>query len=424
MAQSLQLSHAPKHIRRVNRLPLFIAGAMIVIFFIVIVAGLASRGIGSRADLDAEISSGGSASSFAENIKRGVADGIIAEPSTSVAEDTAVGTLTEMAHSEVKIDPETTPPPANVAQVETHGNEHDWLTQFERERREQLLRERHRQDMARIQARNAAFESPLAVEIKNRPEPMEYPGSTPSSDTPASPNPAALLSKALEGRGGDVNLQSSKDAFFNADIKELGYLPSTVVPAQSPFELKRGSVIPATLITGINADLPGRISAQVNHPIYDTATGRHILIPQGTKLFGRYDSEVAFGQSRVLVIWTDLIFPNGSTLQIGGMAGTDAGGYGGFKDKVDRHILRTFGSAALVALIGAGIDMSLPADYRDRGRDTASDAARRSFAETFGRVAERTIGKNLDVQPTLNIRPGYIFNVLVDQDIIFPSAYR
>jgi len=425
MAQSLQLSHTPKHIRRVNRLPLFVAGAMMIIFFAVIVAGLASRGIGNRTDLEADISSGGSSSSFAENIKRGVADGIIAEPSkTPEIRDIAAEPLTEPSLSQVKTNLETISPPAKIAKTEIRGNEDDWLVQFERERNEQLLRERHRQEMARLQARNAALDSPLAVEIKNGPEPTDYPGSAPTSGTPSARNPAEVLAKALEGRGGDPNLQASKEAFFNTDIKELGYLPRTVVPAQSPFELKRGSVIPATLITGINSDLPGRISAQVNHPIYDSATGRYLLIPQGTKLFGRYDAEVAFGQSRVLVIWTDLIFPNGSTLQIGGMAGTDAEGYGGFKDKVDRHLLKTFGSAALVALIGAGIDMSLPSDQRDRDRDTASDAARRSFAETFGRVAERSIGKNLDVQPTLRIRPGYVFNVLVDQDIIFPVAYR
>lgn len=424
MAQSLQLSHTPKHIRRVNRLPLFVAGAMMIIFFAVIVAGLASRGIGHRSDIGAEVSSGGSASSFAENIKRGVADGIIAEPleatrTGDVAAELSVGAPL----SDVRTAPEKTSLPADNAETKSQGNEDDWLNQFERERKEQLLREGHRQDMARLQARDAALDSPLTVEIKEGAEPTKMESAV-SGNTPASRNPAEVLARALEGKEADPNLQASKEAFFNSDIKELGYLPKGVIAAQSPFELKRGSVIPATLITGINSDLPGRISAQVNHPIYDSATGRHLIIPQGTKLFGRYDAEVAFGQSRVLVVWTDLIFPNGSTLQIGGMAGTDAEGYGGFKDKVDRHLLRTFGSAALVALIGAGIDMSLPTDQRDRGRDTASDAARRSFAETFGRVAERTIAKNLDVQPRLSIRPGYVFNVLVDQDIVFPGAYR
>ena len=193
------------------------------------------------------------------------------------------------------------------------------------------------------------------------------------------------------------------------------------MPQQSRYELKRGSVIPATLITGINSDLPGRITAQVSQNVYDSATGHYLLVPQGTKLFGRYDSKVSFGQSRVLVVWTDIIFPNGSTLQIGGMAGTDAQGYGGFNDKVDRHYLRTFGSAVLLAVIGTGIDIALPESSTLATQDTASDAARRNFAETFGRVTERTISKNLDLQPTLRIRPGYKFNILVDQDIVFPG---
>ncbi|MNV74631.1 Bacterial conjugation TrbI-like protein [compost metagenome] len=105
------------------------------------------------------------------------------------------------------------------------------------------------------------------------------------------------------------------------------------------------------------------------------------------------------------------------------MAGTDSEGYGGFKDKVDNHYLKTFGSAALVALIGTGIDMSMPQSSTLATQDTASDAARRNFAETFGRVAEQAISKNLGVQPTITIRPGYRFNVLVDQDIIFPGLY-
>lgn len=214
------------------------------------------------------------------------------------------------------------------------------------------------------------------------------------------------------------------EGIFNADLKGVGYLPNGVVPKQPPYELKRGSIILATLITGINSDLPGRITAQVSLNVFDSATGYRLLISQGTKLLGHYDSKVSFGQSRVLVVWTDIIFPNGSTLQIGGMAGTDAHGYGGFNDKVNNRYLKTFGSAVLIARIGTGIDASMPESATLAMQDTASDAARRNFAGSFGRVAEQTIGKNLNVPPTLEIRPGYKFNVLVDQDIIFPANYR
>lgn len=423
MVQSLELSGAPKHIRRVNRLPLLVVGAMLVVFVIIIVVGLASRGIGRRADTGQDMGSDGSASTYAENLKRGVSDGIIGEP-LQPAGDTALKAPSTSVATEDRAEVEQTSAPRTVRDLGREDTEDAWLSRLERERAEQLVRERHRQEMARLQARNAALDSPMTVEVADR---FEANGNQTDAGTGRAPpprNPAELYAQLQAGVVPDPNLQSSKDAFFNADIKELGYLPNGVVPARSPFELKRGTVIPATLISGINSDLPGRISAQVNHPIYDSATGRHLLVPQGAKLFGRYDAEVSFGQSRVLVIWTDLIFPDGSTLQLGGMAGTDAEGYGGFTDKVDRHLLKTFGSAALVALFGAGMDMSLPSEPRERDRSSASDAARRSFAETFGRVAERTITKNLDVQPTLRIRPGYIFNVLVDQDIIFPRAYR
>jgi len=229
----------------------------------------------------------------------------------------------------------------------------------------------------------------------------------------------------MTGANSDPNGQARKERFFNQDIAELGYLPNPVVPQMSPYELKRGSVIPATLITGINSDLPGRITAQVSQNVYDSATGRHLLVPQGAKLFGRYDSNVSFGQNRVLVIWTDIIFPNGSTLQLGGMAGTDSAGYGGFNDRVDNHYFRTFGSAVLVALIGAGTEMMIPQDRNAFGTsNSAEDAARRSFAETFGQMSQQTLSRNLNVQPTLKIRPGYRFNVLVDQDIVFPGASR
>lgn len=433
MVQSLHLSGSEdkKHpIARVNRLPLLAAGALVVIFFGVIIIGLSTRGLGDRPDVGTETSSNGLASSYAESLKRGVANGIISEPQQPIVRTSAnPHSETPVSEHEDRSMRETAPATAENTNPANDRrdteSEKEWLERLQREQREQLLRERHRQEMARLQARDAAHDSPLVVEIAESRQPDIGSDRNAASKAQPTRHVADLYAAALEGTAAaDTNRQASKEAFFNEDIKELGYLPNGVVPAQSHFELKRGSVIPATLISGINSDLPGRISAQVNQSIYDSATGRHLLVPQGAKLFGRYDAEVSFGQSRVLVIWTDLIFPNGSTLQIGGMAGTDAEGYAGFNDKIDRHLLRTFGSAALIALIGAGMDMSLPSEDRNGRRDNASDAARRSFAETFGRVAERTIGKHLDVQPTLRIRPGYIFNVLVEQDIIFPGIYR
>lgn len=431
MVQSLQLgnpnpSAGDKGMKRLNRMPVFIGIGIAVLFLAVLVYGLSSRGyrFGQQAPQDGGASS--PASSFAEQMKRGVKDGIIGDRDDPPAfQPSPVITTPDTVHKKL---PEERPEPQQARRPQTESDE-EWSVRMLREQREQIAREQHRQRMASLQAKSAALDSPLKVDISDveakgvgtagaasRQQPGRAVGGT--SDLYA-----AALRAGAAGAGGDQNGQTSKEDFFNTDIKDLGYLPNQVVPQQSRYELKRGSVIPATLISGISSDLPGRITAQVSQNVFDSATGHVLLVPQGTKLFGRYDSKVSFGQSRALVVWTDIIFPNGSTLQIGGMAGTDSEGYGGFKDKVDNHYLRTFGSAALVALIGTGIDMALPESSTLANQDTASDAARRNFAETFGRVAEQTISKNLNVQPTIKIRPGYRFNVLVDQDIIFPGLY-
>jgi type IV secretion system protein VirB10 len=427
MAQSLQLGasgdDAQQGMRRLNRLPIVIAIAVTLLFFAVVVLGLSWRGLSFNRSTELAAAAGTPATSFGDQLKRGVSNGIIGEP-----EKQDIFKPTPIVDQN-KTDDEPIVGRRPIEQRPRPETKEDWKTRLKLEQDEQYLREVQRQRMARLQASAAAHDSPLKVDFAYIDGDTD--ASKPSTTRASAETGGAsgnlyetALNAGLQRQNVDQNGQISKEDFLNQDIKDLGYLPNQIVPALSLFELKRGSVIPATLITGLNSDLPGRITAQVSQNVYDSATGHRLLIPQGAKLFGRYDSKIAFGQGRVLVVWTDLIFPNGSTLQIGGMAGTDAEGYGGFKDKVDRHLLRTFGSAALIALIGTGIDMSVPESSKLTRQDNASDAARRNFAETFGRVAEQTISKNLNVQPTIQIRPGYKFNLLVDQDIIFPSAYR
>jgi len=430
MAQSLKLGGAAEegrgNIRRLNRLPIAIVVVLVVAFLGVIVYGLSTRGLFFKRDAGPGESSGNPASTYADQLKRGVSDGIIGEP----VEPPGLQPTPVDARKQTSSNPLPGPHSETQQQIEPAAEQDEqWRARLRREQEEQWIREQQRERMARLQANDAAYDAPIAIDRNKLETSAGHTAADAGTGAHQPPDaPMDLYSAALRaGLGGqnlDPNRQTSKQDFFNADIKELGYLPNRVVAQQSPFELKRGSVIPAILITGINSDLPGRISAQVSQNIYDSATGYRLLIPQGAKLFGRYDSKVSFGQQRVLVVWTDIIFPNGSTLQVGGMAGTDAQGFGGFKDNVNNHYLKTFGSAILIALIGTGIDMSVPQSSTLSTQDTASDAARRNFAETFGKVTERTIDKNLDVQPTLEIRPGYRFNVLVDQDIIFPGVYH
>ncbi|NTF44045.1 conjugal transfer protein TrbI [Rhizobium sp. AC27/96] len=430
MVQSLQLGTSSQAadengMRRLNRLPIIIAIIVVVLFVGIVVIGLSLRGLSfNRGGIAG--ASNSPATSFGDRLKRGVTDGIIGDPEKQEVFQPAPVAVEKKDRQDPAVERQ---PVERQAPRQKLESEEEWRARLKREQDEQFLRGAQRQRMARLQARSTALDSPLKVDISDV---EKVAGTTDNTGrqpkniaaNSASDLYAAAMKSGQMGQNIDQNGQTSKEDFLNQDIKDLGYLPNQVVPQMSPYELKRGSVIPATLITGLNSDLPGRISAQVSQNVYDSATGYRLLIPQGAKLFGRYDSKVSFGQERVLAVWTDLIFPNGSTLQIGSMAGTDAEGYGGFQDKVDRHLWRTFGSAALVAIIGTGIDMSMPESSTLATQETASDAARRNFAESFGRVAEETISKNLNVQPTIRIRPGYKFNVLVDQDIIFPSAYR
>ncbi|RUV66319.1 conjugal transfer protein TrbI, partial [Mesorhizobium sp. M5C.F.Cr.IN.023.01.1.1] len=372
MVQSLKLGGAPNEgseagIRRINRLPIIIVIVLVIAFLGVIFYGLTSRGLLVRQNSGPGDGSGNPASTFADQLKRGVGDAIIGEP-----QQTTTLQPTPVTQSEKRSVNPLTPLPSRTEEaqpVQELESEQVWRARLQREQEEQYLRERHRQRMARLQANDAAYDSPITVDrgrFDSRGGDTTAAAATTNgisaATTPgaASDLNAAALRAGLGGQNVDPNGQKAKEDFFNTDLKELGYLPNRVVPQQSPYELKRGSVIPATLITGINSDLPGRITAHVSQNVYDSATGHRLLIPQGTKLFGRYDSKVSFGQSRVLVVWTDIIFPNGSTLQIGGMAGSDAQGYSGFRDKVDRKWLQTFGSAILIAMIGTGMDMAIP----------------------------------------------------------------
>ncbi|MEO3388907.1 IncP-type conjugal transfer protein TrbI [Mesorhizobium sp. CAU 1741] len=416
-------------IRRLNRLPIVVAIVLVVLFLGVIFYGLSTRGFQLGSDSTRLATGSRPASTHADQLKQGVPDGIIGDPPRIEYRPAPIETAKPAANP---FTPHRKPTPVDDEQGHQLEREEAWRARLEREQEEQMLRELHRQRMASVQANDAAFDSPISVNLQHLSKTDAGGGSRPpgnEANGTRAPSALDLYASAMQAgaasQDSDPNGQSGKERFFNRDMQDLGHLPNGVVPQMSRFELKRGSVIPATLVTGINSDLPGLVSAQVSQNVYDSATGRHLLIPQGSKLFGRYDSHVSFGQDRVLAVWTDIIFPNGSTLQIGAMAGTDAAGYGGFNDRVDNHYARTFGAAILVALIGAGTETMIPRDRSSFGTaNGAEDAARRSFAETFGKMSEQTISRNLNVQPTLEIRPGYRFNVMVDQDITFPGSAR
>ncbi|HEQ3636537.1 TPA: conjugal transfer protein TrbI [Campylobacter coli] len=204
---------------------------------------------------------------------------------------------------------------------------------------------------------------------------------------------------------------------FLSQKKDNGYLKYVKQKPLSTYEIKAGWNIPAILITGVNSDLPGQILAQVTQNVYDSATGKYLLIPQGTKVVGAYSSNIIYGQSRLLVAWNKLIFPNGDTLNLDGMQGTSQDGYTGFEDQVDNHYFRIFGSAFLLSSISAGIALSDNSDTNSE-KETASDKAIAQAIQQMGQVASEMIRKNMNISPTLKIHPGYKFNIFVTKDII------
>lgn len=152
--------------------------------------------------------------------------------------------------------------------------------------------------------------------------------------------------------------------------------------------------------------------------MYDSATGKHLLIPAGAKLIGVYDNQVTRGQSRVLVAWTRIVYPDASTLELGSMPGADQGGYAGMKDKVNRHYWRVFGDAMMLSLFSAGIQLSQPNDDTIGTGPTSQEIVAASIGQQLGQTGMQITQQNLRIQPTLEIRPGLRFNVMVNKDII------
>ena len=275
----------------------------------------------------------------------------------------------------------------------------------EAERAERIRRARLVQD---------SLESPVFFQTSNR-----MSESTVSPERPLDPF-AALAARAEDAPAlpfgpatEDPNLQSSKIAFAGENLDDAIYNPHRIVDPASPYQVMAGTIIPASLITGLNSDLPGTIIAQVTQPVYDTVTGNHLLIPQGARLIGRYDSRVSFGQERALVVWDRVLFPNGASIQIEALPGADQEGYAGLSDRVDNHWGRVFTAAGLATLLGVGTELAFDDDETGIAR-----AVRDGFQDTTNQAGQRIVDRNLNIQPTLRVRPGWPLRVIVTRDLI------
>ncbi|MBN8930739.1 MAG: TrbI/VirB10 family protein [Rhizobium pusense] len=213
--------------------------------------------------------------------------------------------------------------------------------------------------------------------------------------------------------GSAQNMQDRKLAFVNAEADRRTVSAGRVQEKASPYILQAGTVIAAALITGIKSDLPGQITAQVTEHVYDSPTGSHLLIPQGSRLIGQYDSQVAFGQSRVLLVWNRLIMPDGTSIVLERLQGADPQGYSGLGDGVDYHWGQLFRAAALSTLLGIGTEIGSSNDENEIAK-----AIRESAQDTASDVGQQIVRRQLNIQPTLTIRPGFPVRVIVQRDLL------
>ncbi len=265
------------------------------------------------------------------------------------------------------------------------------------------------EEQRRLQEIEAARTSKLFANTEAR---QTRPSPTPPSTAPGGTMVAPGEAPPIDPESVQ-NMQDRKLAFVNGPVDRRTVSPDRLANPASPYIVQAGTVIPAALITGIRSDLPGQITAQVTENVYDSPTGRHLLIPQGARLIGQYDSQVAFGQSRVLLVWNRLILPNGRSIVMERQPGADTEGYAGLEDEVDYHWGNLFKAALLSTLLGIGTELGSSDEESDLTR-----ALRRGSQDTINQSGQQIVRRQLNVQPTLTIRPGFAVRVIVNRDLV------
>ena len=413
--------------KRLNRLPLLIFGAACSLVLGVFIY------VGYQRSLPRE------RPQKTENPKASVSSQQFAEEIASKARPGSfIATIPQQQVSNTQ--PEKTPgaEPGKEPQIPTPQDSHnvDMPTVLVDPYLEDRLRIRER----RFQALEAALRSKMGVQVSElrarsttrdlNAEIFQARQRLAAMTDPSSTYQARLAQLRDESVSGADELYRSTGTGKN-DVRRLERtdswsLDSQVEAPAFPYMIRAGFVIPAIMISGINSDLPGQVMAQVSQNVWDTATGRFLLIPQGTRLIGAYSSDVAYGQERVLMAWQRLIFPDGKTFDIRAMPGADSAGYAGFTDQISNHWFRTISSAILMSGVIAAVDLSQDdnnsSDSSDRQR--AGDALSEALGQTLGQVLGQIISKNLNISPTLEIRPGYRFNVIAVKDMTLPGPYQ
>jgi type IV secretion system protein TrbI len=256
-------------------------------------------------------------------------------------------------------------------------------------------------------------------------------GSQAAAGTDASQLQERLLELAQRGGGApgpatagasisardDANRQDDKAAFVDK-AREMDFqLHARLEHASSPYTLFAGTILPCVLTQGINSDLPGQIGCMISQNVYDTVTGRFLLLPQGTKVIGTYDSRIAYGQERVLVVWTRLLRPDGSTLSLEGMPGIDLSGFAGLTGHVNNHYLRLLAGVVLGSILGASAQIAVGANSQN---PSFSQLAIQGAGQNINEAGQQITRKNLNIQPTIEVPPGGRLNIFATKDLILP----
>lgn len=437
-------------VRRVNNMPVYIAGAALTLFLIIMALVAADRAKTQNMPAAAKEEKAAPTSMFANSLVGKEKDGMVpaAPPPPVPVPPDAKPPLPTAPDSSFSHPPP--PPPGDPRYEDSSVDPHVKIRQMKLSQLEEAIR-------SSTNVKAGAPRSPGSASQKRDPSgpisredavnqiaalQQEIEAASPADVDSSYQAKMKLLKAAFDGnqRTQDPSQDAGQTAqptsegipkqrgheysrFSSNDKADRWFLESSMQAPRTPYELRAGFVLPATLISGINSDLPGQVIGQISQDVFDTATGRWKLVPQGSRLVGQYSSEVAYGQARVLIAWQRLIFPDGKALDIGAMPGADGAGAAGFRDQVNNHYLRLFGSALLMSGVTAGVALSQP-DYRYLDRRDARAAMSEALGQQLGHVTAQMIAKNMGIAPTLEIRPGYRFNVVVVKDLTFSKPYQ
>jgi type IV secretion system protein VirB10 len=261
------------------------------------------------------------------------------------------------------------------------------------------------EEQRRLQEIEAARLSALFAEAQTVPR-----GGTPAAST--LPATDAMFPSSQNTQIANDPVSGRKD-FLSRNVDTDTVSTERITTSPSPYILQAGSVIPAALITGLRSDLPGQISAQVTSNVYDSPSGRYLLIPQGARLLGEYDSQISFGQNRLLLVWTRLILPDGRSITLNREPGSDSAGAAGLQDRVNHHWGRVFLAAGLATILNLGFESGAESE------DGVARAIREAAQDTIGRTGDEIVRRQIAIPPTLTIRPGFPVRVIVTRDLIF-----